>query len=129
LRELLPSGVEVVEREGEPTSLIETWAAADAIWIVDAVTSGSPPGTVSRIDASESDVPQRFGAGTTHHLSLGETIAMARALGRLPETVVVFGIEGERFDLGEELTPAVAAAVPSVCEAIEQEVRALSAGR
>lgn len=129
MRELLPPDVEVVEREGEPTSLIETWAATDAIWIVDAVASGSPPGTVSRIDTSAADVPQRFGAGTTHHFSLGEAIAMARALGRLPETVVVFGIEGERFDLGEGLTPAVAAAVPRVCEAIEQEVRALSAGR
>ena len=121
--------MEVVEREGEPTSLIETWAATDAIWIVDAVTSGSPPGTVSRIDASEIDVPQRFGGGSTHHFSLGETIAVARALGQLPKSVVVFAVEGERFDLGEELTPAVAAAVPHVCEAIAQEVRVLSAGR
>ena len=129
MRDLLSTEVEVLEREGEPTSLIETWAETDAIWIVDAVTSGSPPGTVSRIDASEADVPERFGCGTTHHFSLGESIAVARALGRLPGTIVVFGIEGERFDLGEELTPAVAAAVPRVCEEIGQEVRGFSAGR
>jgi hydrogenase maturation protease len=129
LRESLPAAVDVLEREGEPTALIDTWDGAEAVWLVDAVVSGAAPGTVLRLDASRSDPPERLGGGTTHHFSLGESIAVARALGRLPARVVVFGIEGERFDLGEELTPAVAAAVAPVCCAIEEEVRQLSAGR
>jgi hydrogenase maturation protease len=129
LRDSLPAAVDVLEREGEPTALIDTWAGAEAVWLVDAVLSGAAPGTVLRLDASRSDPPERLGGGTTHHFSLCESIAVARALGRLPARVVVFGIEGERFDLGEELTPAVAAAVAPVCSAIEEEVRELSAGR
>ncbi|MGZ4336446.1 MAG: hydrogenase maturation protease [Gaiellaceae bacterium] len=123
LRETLPESVEALEREGEPTGLIETWADAGALWLVDAVSSGAEPGTVHRVDASHEDLPERFG-GSTHHFGLGETIAMARALGRLPDRVVVFGIEGERFELGEELTPLVASAVPAVVRAVTAEVHA-----
>ena len=123
LREVLPGSVEVLEREGEPTGLIETWADAEALWLVDAVSSGAPPGTVHRVDASHDELPEQFGGGSTHHFSLGEAVAMARALGRLPEHVVVFGVEGERFEIGDELTPEVAAAVPVVVAAVRGEVR------
>ena len=123
LREVLPDGVEVLEREGEPTGLIETWADAEALWLVDAVSSGAPPGTVHRVDASHDELPEQFGGGSTHHFSLGEAVAMARALGRLPDHVVVFGVEGERFEIGDELTPEVAAAVPVVVAAVRGEVQ------
>ena len=124
LREALPESVEVLEREGEPTGLIETWADAGALWLVDAVSSGAEPGTVHRVDASHGDLPERFGRGSTHHFGLGETVAMARALRRLPDRVVVFGIEGEQFELGDELTPRVQSAVAEVVRAVIAEVQA-----
>jgi hydrogenase maturation protease len=123
LREILPESVEVLEREGEPTSLIETWAGAEALWLVDAVSSGIRPGTVHRLDASHAELPSEFVGGSTHHFSLGETVAMARALGRLPKRVVVFGVEGEKFEVGRQLTPEVAAAVPIVVAAVRGEVQ------
>jgi hydrogenase maturation protease len=123
LREVLPESVEVLEREGEPTSLIETWADAQALWLVDAVSSGAQPGTVHRLDASHAELPEQFGGGSTHHFSLGEAVAMARALGRLPKHVVVFGVEGESFEIGNHLTPEVAAAVPVVVAAVRGEVQ------
>ena len=124
LREALPEGVEVLEREGEPTGLIDAWAGAGALWLVDAVSSGAEPGTVHRVDASHGDLPERFGGGSTHHFGLGETVAMARALGRLPDRVVVFGIEGEQFEVGDELTPRVQSAVVEVVRAVIAEVQA-----
>lgn len=124
LREALPESVEVLEREGEPTGLIETWADAGALWLVDAVSSGAEPGTVHRVDASHGDLPERFGGGSTHHFGLGETVAMARALRRLPDRVVVFGIEGEQFEVGDELTTRVQSAVAEVVRAVIAEVQA-----
>jgi hydrogenase maturation protease len=126
LREVLPASVEVLEREGEPTGLIETWADAEALWLVDAVSSEAPPGTVHRVDASHTELPEQFGGGSTHHFRLGEAVAMARALGRLPKLVVVFGIEGKSFETGKELTPEVAAAVPVVVAAVRSEVQLAS---
>jgi hydrogenase maturation protease len=63
--------------------------------------------------------------GSTHHFSLGDTIELARALGRLPAKALFFGIEGESFSPGEPLSPAVAAAVPAIVEEIAKEVEEL----
>jgi hydrogenase maturation protease len=122
LRGTLPAGVEIVEREGEPTALIGGWEGVEALWIVDAVSSGSDAGTVHRLDASDRPLPPDPFRASTHHVSLAETVELARALGRLPAQTRVYGIEGESFAVGEPLTPAVAAAALSVAEAIRNEV-------
>jgi hydrogenase maturation protease len=122
LRGTLPEGVAVTEREGEPTALIDTWEGADALWVVDAVSSGSDAGTVHRIDAGERPLPPDPFRASTHHMSLAETVELARALGRLPARTVVYGIEGGSFGIGEELTPAVAAAAAAVADAVREEV-------
>src|SRR6266545_4722145 len=50
LRLAHPPGVTFFEQEGEPASLIETWSEVEEALVVDAVSSGSPPGTVHRFD-------------------------------------------------------------------------------
>jgi hydrogenase maturation protease len=118
----LPEGVEVLEREGEPTSLIDSWEGADAVWLVDAVSSGAEPGTVHRHDASAQELPARLFDTSTHHFGLGEAVEIARALGRLPGTAIVFGIEGANFETGEALSPEVEAAAARVAGAVREEV-------
>jgi len=115
---------EVREHEGEPTALVDTWSGADAIWLVDAVSSGAPPGTVHRLDASASALPAMLFRGSTHHVGLGEAVELARALGRLPARVVFYGIEGASFEAGDELTPEVASAVAAVAESVRAELPA-----
>jgi hydrogenase maturation protease len=111
IRERAPAGVEIRELEGEPVSLVDAWEGADHVFVLDAVRSGSPPGTVHRIDASTGPIPATLSAASTHTLGVGEAIELARALGRLPARLVLYGIEAERIAAGAELTPAVAGAV------------------
>jgi hydrogenase maturation protease len=118
----LPEGAEVLEREGEPTSLIEAWEGAGAVWLADAVSSGADPGTVHRHDASEQALPATLFDTSTHHFGLAEAVEIARALGRLPRTTVVYGIEGASFDTGKTLSPEVREAAARVAEAIREEV-------
>jgi hydrogenase maturation protease len=122
LKGALPAGVELSEREGEPTALIDAWDGADALWLVDAVSSGAEAGTIHRLDASELELPAELFRASTHHVGLAEAVELARALGRLPPKTVVYGIEGGDFEVGDELTPAVAAAVERVAEAVREEV-------
>lgn len=124
LRGRAPAGVEVRELEGEPVSLVEAWDGADEVYVVDAVRSGSPPGTVHRLDASDEPLPATLSAASTHTLGVGEAIELARALGRLPARLVVFGIEAESIAAGAELTPAVAGAVDETVELLLAELRA-----
>jgi hydrogenase maturation protease len=118
----LPDGVELAEREGEPTGLIDAWEGADRVWLVDAVSSGAPAGTIHRLDASEHELPVQLFRGSTHHVGLAEAVELARALGRLPARTVVYGIEGASFEVGGELTPAVAGAAERAAEAVREEV-------
>jgi len=115
-------GAEVLEREGEPTGLIDAWEGAGAVWLVDAVSSGAEPGTVHRHDASKRELPAALFRTSTHHFGLAEAVELARALGRLPERTVVYGIEGASFRTGETLSPEVETAVVQVADAVREEV-------
>jgi hydrogenase maturation protease len=111
----------VVELEGEPVALVEALGGADEAFVVDAVRSGAEPGTVHRFDASDQPVPAALTAASTHTLGLGEAIELARALGRLPRRIVVYGIEAQTVTAGRELTPAAARGVGEVVERVLAE--------
>jgi hydrogenase maturation protease len=104
-----------LEHEGDPVALLDVWRGAELAVVIDAVSSGAEPGTVHRFDATAEPLPAHLrGSSSTHALGLAEAIELGRALGRLPARLIVYGIEGERFEAGTELTPAVAAAVEAV---------------
>jgi hydrogenase maturation protease len=122
VRDLAPAGVDVRELEGEPVSLVEAWDGGGEVFVIDAVRSGSPPGTVHRIDASHEPLPATLSAASTHTLGVGEAIELARALGRLPERLVLYGIEAESIAAGAELTPSVSAGVDEAVERLLGEL-------
>jgi hydrogenase maturation protease len=116
-------GVDVRICELEPSRLIEAWSGASTVYVVDAVSSGAPPGTVHRFDAANGRLPAPiFGSSSTHALGVADAVELARVLGRLPRRTVVFGIEGETFEAGAPVTPAVVEAAAVVAQAIIEEV-------
>ena len=118
-----------MRREGEPTALLAAFEGASAVWLVDAVSSNREPGTVHRLDATAQELPTDVFQTSTHHVGLAETVELARALGRLPHSTVVYGIEGASFDVGEGLTPEVAAIIDVVADAVRKEVAECTSGR
>jgi hydrogenase maturation protease len=121
VRERVPRELEVVVCELEPTRLIDAWDGADMAFVVDAVASGAEPGTVHRFDATTEALPSREFRSSTHALGIGETIELARAIGKLPARVVVFGVEGEAFGSGTELSGATAEGVERAVELVLEE--------
>ena len=122
LRARVGPGVDIVVCSAEPSRLIEAWAGAESVTLVDAVSSGAAPGTVHRFDASDGAVPARmFGSSSTHAIGVAETIELARALGKLPPRVRVYGIEGGDYTTGAALSAPVDAAVDAVVAAILEE--------
>ena len=104
----------VIVHEGEPIDLLNRWEGADEVIVVDAVSSGAPPGTIHRLDPLAEPIQTALSQGSTHALGLAEAIELARALDRLPPQLSVYGIEGERFAAGQELSAPVARAVEEV---------------
>jgi hydrogenase maturation protease len=121
LHGLAPGAIRVLAQEGDLASLLDDWRGADAVIVVDATASGSEPGTIRRYDAHERPLPAAFSRSSTHSFGLAEAVELARALGRLPACVVVFGIEGRDFTPGEVLSPDVEAAVDEVVRRIIAE--------
>jgi hydrogenase maturation protease len=104
---------------------MQTWEGSSTVWIVDATSSERRPGSLHEFDArrlGEGDSSWR-GVGGGHALGLREAIEFAAALDRLPAEIWVLGIEGETFDHGEGLTPAVAAAVPAAAARLISAIR------
>jgi hydrogenase maturation protease len=122
VRELADPEVEVIEMEGEPARLIDAWQGARLAVVVDAVKSEATEGTVIRIDATTDPLPPSLSAPSTHALGLGDAIEIARALDRLPPQLIVYAIEGTRFQAGSDVSPAVAAAGEAVAEAVVREL-------
>jgi len=118
LRELSPPGLRVLELQGEPVDLIDAFSGAGTVVVADAVSSGAEPGFLHRFDAGAAPLPARSAGPSTHALGLPEAVELARALGRLPQRLIVLGIEGVRFDTGSEPLPEVARAAAGVAEEI-----------
>ncbi|MBP2291654.1 hydrogenase maturation protease [Azospirillum rugosum] len=118
-------GLPAREHSGEGAALIEAWDGADRVILVDATQSGAAPGTIRRLDAAAEPLPAAFFRYSTHRFGLAEAVETARALGRLPASLVVYGVEGRCFDFGEGLSEEVGAAVERVVSMVEREVVAL----
>ena len=127
LRASALAGVSIDEREGEPAGLLDSWDGAESAVVVDAVSSGASPGTVHRFDAGAAPLPAAPFGHSTHAFGLAEAVELGRALGRLPERLIVYGIEGERFDAGAGLSPTVDRAVDRLCEKLRAELEASAA--
>jgi hydrogenase maturation protease len=128
LRGRLPAGVEVLEHEGEPLGLVEGWSGVPAAIVLDAVSSGAPPGTIHRLDARRERLPAELFRGSTHAFGLAEAIELARVLERLPERLLVYGVEAASFAAGSGLSPEVERAVGELVEELVAELSALPAG-
>nr|BAL55541.1 hydrogenase 2 maturation protease [uncultured Acetothermia bacterium]BAL58964.1 hydrogenase 2 maturation protease [Candidatus Acetothermum autotrophicum] len=114
--------IEIIELSGEGAALLEAWQGAERVVIVDAMQSGAAPGTILRFEAHRQRIPTKFFRYSTHNFGLAEAIELGRALGQLPQELIVYGIEGKDFSLGEGLSPEVASAISQVLEKILAEL-------
>ena len=114
-------GLQAIDHTGDGLALIELWEGHSAVVIVDAMVTGAAPGTVRRFDAAAGPLPREAFAVSSHAFGLAEAVETARALGRLPATVIVYGIEGGSFTLGAGLSGRVERACPRVARDILNE--------
>ncbi len=116
---------EYLEASGEGVALMDMIAGKSKVIIFDAVSSGSEPGTIFRMDAILETIPAQFFNYSTHAFSLAEAIELARVLGKLPKALTVYGVEGDNFSAGSLLSTKVARVVPKVVERVKAELTEL----
>jgi hydrogenase maturation protease len=125
-KEYTRAGVDVQILESPGINLLGALAGLDAAVLTAAVSSGAPLGHVHRLQEPElGGLRQLAGRGSARGaletLSLGQELVPED----LPQALVLIGIEGASFTLGEGLSPAVHAAVPQAIAAINQVLHEL----
>ena len=127
LRARLPEGVSVITHEGEGVSLMEQLVDSDAAVLIDAMSSGAEPGTIRRFDAGAQSPPAQMFRHSTHAIGIAQAIELGRALGKLPRQLIVYGIEGQNFEAGTQLSPAVESSIAIVTHRVLEEAQQLLA--
>ena len=119
----LPDGCDLVESGIGGIALVqELLAGCDGLVLVDAVDQDAPPGTVFRI---EPEVGEPVHVPDVHLANPDRVLGMAKAMGALPERVVIVGCQPAEVDeLGEGLSPSVGAALERAVEAVQATLRA-----
>jgi hydrogenase maturation protease len=99
---------------------------AAAVVMIDAVDLRAAPGTVDvlRGDALHGALARHV---SPHQVGVGDLLAVARLGGTLPERVALVAIQPAAIEIGLELTPAVASAVPVAVALVRDELAALAA--
>ena len=123
LRGNLPSDVRVEEQDGGVAALIESLRDVDSVWLIDAVVSGAPAGTIHQADCTATDVlPAKSGA-SSHGLGVAEAIALARMLHGLPRVCMLYAVEGVTFAPGAAMTAQVVAAADTLVARLANALR------
>jgi hydrogenase maturation protease len=133
LRDLQPAdanlaGVTLAVSDGEPSRMIELWADADLAVVVDAIRdTGVPTGHRYELDV-DALTGTVHAAASSHGIDLGDTVELARALGRMPARLVVLAVAGHEFGFGIGLSSEVAVAVGPLVERVCETVSTTTPG-
>jgi hydrogenase maturation protease len=118
----LPDDVELLDGGTASFDLLDTLAGRRQVIIIDAVRTGSEPGTIFRFTPEDiSSCGEQL--TSLHQVGLLETLDLVdHLLDSPPEEVIILGVEPKEIGWGLELSAEVEAAVPKVIELIMSEL-------
>lgn len=118
---VFPSGVALVDGGTLGLDLLPKFEGVEKLLVIDALEMEATAGTVFRLAGDE--VPRAFANKlSVHQMGVQDLLAVAELQGHLPAELVVWGVQSGSIEMSLELTPAVAAAVTTVVEAVAVEL-------
>ena len=118
----IPQGIELLEGGTMGLNLLPELEGVERLLVVDALETGEAPGSLLRLEGDE--IPLAFETKfSPHELGLKDLLTVAALMGEAPDEVVLWGIQPERLDLGEELSPSVAARLDDLTDRVADELR------
>ena len=125
----VPAEVELLDIGTPGPELAHIIGGYDALIVFDALRVQSPPGTVRCLTRSEIlAAPLLNPRLSPHDPGLREALLSAEFFGSAPREVLLIGVVPHEIELGTELSPEVAAALPRAAEAAAIELCRLGVG-
>ena len=117
----LPPEVEVIDGGTSAMDCVDAIASADLLVIADAMRGGRAPGVITRLEGGDLQAFFRTKI-SPHQVGLCDVLATLLIHGLEPKRTVLIGIEPKSFALGLEPTPALAARIPAMIDALVAEL-------
>ncbi len=120
----LPENVELIDAGVGGIAILSWIENADKIIIVDSVqTNNEPPGTVYRFTDKELPPSDMFML-SLHDLNLIDTINIGKVVQKMPDEIVILGVEVKRVaQFEDKLTSEVEAAMAEVLDLVMEEIK------
>lgn len=113
-----------IHRATNPLQILDYLDGARWLGICDACHSGGVPGTWQSWQWPNPNIMASRFSGT-HDLGLVATLELGQRLGRLPDTIWIWGIELQATVRNAAPSPAIIAAIPEVAENIMRTMSGL----
>ena len=113
-------GIPAEIQSGGAFELIADLDHDEQVILIDAVATGAPAGTIHVWQGSPPHRPHATHF-SSHGFGLAEAFRLGQILNCLPERITVYGIEGDRFGMGEQVSAEVVAASERVAQQIANE--------
>jgi hydrogenase maturation protease len=119
----LPENVEIIDAGVGGMAILSWIEDTDKVVIIDAVQTGNePPGTVYEFTDKEMPPSDMFML-SLHDLNLVDTLNIGRLVQKMPDEIVIIGVEVKRVaEFTRELTPEVEAAMPEIIDLVLKEI-------
>ncbi|MBS0287850.1 MAG: hydrogenase maturation protease [Proteobacteria bacterium] len=113
---------------GDVSSLIDIFANHACVILIDAITSGAKSGTIFRLEENLLNELAQSCRSSTHTFDLSQILEIANNLNSLPDKLIIFGMEGANFSVGEGLSLPVVAQFDTFVDSIYKEVQKILRG-
>jgi hydrogenase maturation protease len=115
-------GCTIVEGRDDVMALVSAWENTALAVVIDAAVSGAAPGTIRRLEAGAQPLPRDLARCSSHGLGLAEAVELGRALGRLPDRLVIYAVEAATLEPGAALSREVTSAADELVRNVEAEI-------
>lgn len=109
----LPPGVEAMDGGTWGMNLLPVIESHRQVVLLDAINAGAAPGSL--VELSQDGLPRYFQHKLSpHQIDLREVLALAEWRGTMPDEILALGIQPERVELHDGLSPRVSQALPAL---------------
>lgn len=123
-RWILPEEVALVDGGTWGMQLLPEIEASDCVLFIDAINTGSAPGTIAVVERAE--LPRYFERKLSpHQVDLREVLAICELRGTLPRVTVAFGAQPQIIEMSTELSGALHARVDAVADLVAERLATL----
>lgn len=120
----LPSDVTLLDGGTLGLDLLPYLEQVQRLIIIDAVETGEPAGACIRLQGEQVPIALETKL-SPHQMGMKDLLAVAQLIGQLPEEIILLGMQPQLLEMGTELSPPVAAALPLLTAMAMDEISAV----